>query len=140
MRKNLVRFVPGLVGACVGGLVGYYLFAWITRQGFFALVVPGAVAGLACGFCSVDHSKVRGVLCALIALAAGVLSYWNFFSPPFDTDGSLLDLIKNGHRLPPITLIMLVLGTFLGFWWGRETTNPWRHRFASKPARPLIDE
>jgi hypothetical protein len=130
MRKILVTFVPGLVGACLGGVAGYYAFSWITRQGFFALVVPGALAGLGSGFCSVNHSRVRGILAGLIALVAGVVSYWHDFSPPFDTDGSLRDLVMHLHQLPPITLIMLAVGTFLGFWWGRETTNPWRHRFA----------
>ena len=132
MRKILVTFVPGLVGACLGGVVGYYAFAWITQKGFFALVVPGALAGLACGFCSVDHSKIRGGICALIALSAGMVSYWKLFSPSFETNGSLLDLVINCYRLNPVTQIMLALGTFLGFWWGRETTFPWRHKFAKR--------
>ena len=143
MPRFLVTFVPGLVGACVGAVLGYFAFAWMTSQGFFALVIPGALAGLACGFCSVDHSKARGVLCAVLALGAGFVSYWRQFSPPFETDGSLLDLVRQVHRLTPVTLLMLGLGTFLGFWWGRESTSPWRHRFAAKPASPnpsVIDE
>ena len=145
--KVLVTFVPGLVGACVGGVIGYYVALWISRQGFFAPVIPGAFAGLACGFCSFDHSKIRGILCALIAFAAGIISYWKTFSPPFETDGTLLDLVAQCHHLQPLTQILLVLGTFLGFWWGRETTNPWRYRFASdggkvtsKPEPPFTDE
>jgi hypothetical protein len=134
MRKTLT-FVPGLVAACAGGALGYFAFSWIRSQGFFAPVIPGAFAGLACGFCSIDHSRIRGVLCALIAFLAGMISYWLDFIPPFETDGSLPDLIFKCYRLPPITQIMLGLGTLLGFWWGRETTNPWRHRFPSKPAK-----
>jgi hypothetical protein len=142
MLRVLLRFVPGLLAACLGGVAGYFLTLWISQKGFYAPVFPGALAGLACGFCSVDHSKVRGVLCALIALAAGVLSYWLLFSPPFETDGSLSDLVAHAHQLNPVTQIMLVLGALLGFWWGRESTCPWRDRFAStaKPDRPLIDE
>jgi fructose-specific phosphotransferase system IIC component len=137
MRKILVTFIPGLVAGCVGGVIGFFVFDWIRQQGFFAPVIPGALAGLACGFCSVDHSKVRGILCALIAFAAGMTSYWLRFSPPFETDGSLLDLIKNCYQLNPVTQIMLALGTVLGFWWGRETTSPLRHRFASVASKPL---
>jgi len=131
MRKILITFVPGLIAAGAGGYLGHLAAGWLIGQGRDAPMLPGALAGLACGFCSIDRSRVRAGLCALIALAAGLLSYWKLWSPPFETDGSFLDLIKNVHRLLPYTLIMLGLGTFLGFWWGRESTNPWRHRFAT---------
>jgi hypothetical protein len=136
MLKILVTFVPGLIGAAVGGVLGFYAYDWIRQQGFFALVIPGALAGLACGFCSVDHSKIRGGICALIALMAGFISYWRTFNPAFETDGTLIDLISKSYQLNPVTQIMIALGTFLGFWWGRESTNPWRHRFASAESKP----
>ena len=147
MRKALLTFVPGLVGATVGAYLGSSIFAWIYRQGFYAMVMPGAAAGLACGFLSVDHSRARGILCALIALVAGVLTEWKFFAAPVQTDGTLLGFVSIFPKEPPITLIMVGLGTFLGFWWGRETTCPWRDRFAplmagdsSRSARPLSDD
>jgi MFS family permease len=132
MQKVLIRFVPGLVAACVGGFLGFFAFDWITKHGFFALVIPGSLAGLACGLCSVDHSKIRGGICALIALAAGFISYWLTFKPGFETDGSLVDLVMKSYQLNPVTQIMIALGTFLGFWWGRESTFPWRHKFAKR--------
>ena len=131
MRKILVDYVPGLLGGLVGGVIGYFIVDWIRQQGFYAPVIPGALAGLGCGFLSVTNCRIRGVLCALIALAAIVVTEWKLFSPPVQTDGSLLDFAKHFPQEPPLTLIMTVLGTFLGFWWGRETTSPWRGRFTS---------
>jgi hypothetical protein len=135
MRKVLIEFVPGLLGACGGAILGFFVVNWIRSQGFYAPVIPGALAGLACGFCSLDHSKTRGVLCALIALSASVITEWKLFAAPVETDGTLVQFIAHFHQQPPVTLIMVGLGTFLGFWWGRETTSPWRDRF-SKPANP----
>jgi len=132
MRKLLIVFVPGLVGASVGGALGYWIEDWIRYQGFYAAVIPGALAGLVCGFLSLDHSRIRGVLCALIALGSGIITEWKLFSPPVKTDGTLLDFIAHFHQETPITLIMIGLGTFLGFWWGRESTFPWRGRFVKR--------
>ena len=133
MRRILVDFVPGLMGGLVGGVIGYFVVYWIRQQGFYAPVIPGALAGLGCGFFSVTNSRIRGILCALIALGAIVISEWKLFAPPVETDGSLLQFASHFPQQPPLTLIMTVLGTFLGFWWGRETTFPWRGRFASVP-------
>jgi hypothetical protein len=122
MRKVLIEFVPGLVGGVVGGVVGYFVFAWLIQYGLWAPVIPGAFAGLGCGLLARTDSNARGGLCALVALAIGVVSEWKLLSPPFQTDGSLPDYLKQIHQLPPPTLFMLALGGFLGFWWGRECT------------------
>jgi hypothetical protein len=135
MRKVLIEFVPGLLGACVGAILGFLIVKWIRSQGFYAPVIPGAFAGLACGFLSLDHSRIRGVLCALVALSACVLTEWRLFAPPVLTDGGLVQFIAHFYEQPPVTLIMVGLGTFLGFWWGRETTFPWRNRFESSEGK-----
>jgi hypothetical protein len=41
--KNMVA---GLAGAVAGGAIGYFTFIWIARQGFYALMLPGALAGV----------------------------------------------------------------------------------------------
>ena len=35
MRNPIVSNSLGLVGGAIGGRVGYLLFMWITRQGFY---------------------------------------------------------------------------------------------------------
>ena len=60
MRKVLVEYVPGLVGGVVGGMAGYFVFAWLSRQGFWAPVLPGALAGLGCGLAVPDRLEPPG--------------------------------------------------------------------------------
>ena len=131
MRKILVDFVPGLLGGLVGGVVGYFVFGWLLRYGLWAPVIPGAFAGLGCGLSSITNSTLRGAFCAIEALLIGVVANWLLLNPPFETNGSLRDYATKVFQLPPPTLFMLALGIFLGFWWGREATFPWRSRFAS---------
>jgi len=45
----IVGFVLGLAGAVVGAFLGYLLFVAIAGQGFYAIVLPGALAGVGCG-------------------------------------------------------------------------------------------
>ena len=61
MRKLLIDFVPGLIAGVVGGIAGYFVVYWISRQGFYAPVLPGALAGLACGLASRTDSIPRGI-------------------------------------------------------------------------------
>ncbi|WP_435005100.1 hypothetical protein P12x_002992 [Tundrisphaera lichenicola] len=122
MRKVLIDYVPGLIGGIIGGGVGYLIFSWLVGYGLWAPVIPGALTGLGCGMLSRTDSNLRGILCAIEALVIGVVAEWRLFSPPFETDGSLVDYLKQIHHLPPPTLFMLGLGVFLGFWWGRECT------------------
>jgi len=129
MRKGLVEFVPGLVGGALGGLLGYSIVSWISRQGYYAPVIPGALTGLACGFFSCVSSNLRGFLCTILAASIGLFSQWKVLMRRVETDGSFLDFLAHLHTEEPIPLIMLGLGTFLGYWWGREATFPWRNRF-----------
>lgn len=145
MRKILIDFVPGLVGSVIGGLLGYFLVDWLRRQGFYTIVLPGALAGLGCGFFSLTHSKARGVLCALEAAAFGLVTEWLvMYGPKEKTLDNFLGFLAQFQNEPWVTIVMLALGVFLGFWWGRETTNPWRHRLAPDEAkatsRPVTDE
>lgn len=122
MKSTLIAVVPGLLAGLLGGFAGYLLFGWIARQGFYAAVLPGAMTGLACGLASRGDSNLRGALCAVEALLVGLLSEWRLFPLAIESDGSFGDFLKHLGILPPITLIMLGLGGFLGFWWGREWT------------------
>ena len=111
-----------MLGGLIGGVVGYFVFGWLLQYGLFAPVIPGAVTGLGCGLLSHTDNWIRGLVCALEASLIGVVSEWRLLSPPFDTDGSLANYVTQIYKLPPPTLIMLGLGGFLGFWWGRECT------------------
>lgn len=135
MKRFAFEVVPGLVAGLVGGLVGFLLFRWITTQGFYAPVLPGALTGLACGLASRTDSNLRGALCAIEALLVGLVAEWKLFPLQVENDGSFPTFLKHLGSEPPITLIMLGLGGFLGFWWGRE----WTLRPRIAPTKPTGD-
>jgi hypothetical protein len=45
VSQTTARFVA-LAAAFGGAVAGHFLFLWIARQGFYALALPGALAGL----------------------------------------------------------------------------------------------
>jgi len=61
MKKHILL----LLGAFAGGLVGYFGFLWIARQGFYALVLPGGLLGVGA---SLFRNKSTGIciLCGLV--------------------------------------------------------------------------
>ena len=69
-----------LIGALLGAALGHFAFVWIARQGFYALVLPGAAAGLGGGLFVKQRSIPLAVVCGGIALAAGIFSQWRFGS------------------------------------------------------------
>ena len=107
----------GLLGAAVGGFLGYWLFFVIVRQGFYGIVLPGALIGIGCGCLSGRKSNALGILCGILGLLAGVLAEWRF--APFVSDKSLWYFLTHLHRLSGVTQVLILLGAVLAFWFGR---------------------
>ncbi len=101
------------MGAVVGGVIGHFIFAWVVRQGFYGLIIPGVAVGLGAG-CFKTQSKLILVLCGLWALALSLFTEWRFF--PFSKDDSFGYFLGHIQELKPITLIMIAVGSFLAFW------------------------
>jgi hypothetical protein len=102
-----------LAGAVLGGLLGYFAFFWIARQGFYAMVLPGGLLGLGAGLAR-NRSVWIAVVCGLAALALGVYTEWRF--APFADDEGLRFFLANLHHKAPIKLLMIALGSAIGFW------------------------
>lgn len=115
MKNNILA----LVAAVIGGVAGTLGFLWIARQGFYALVLPGGLIGLGASMFK-SKSIVVCVICGLLALLAGVIAEWKF--APFIKDRSFEYFLTHLHELKPFTLIMIAIGTVLGFW------LPFQHR------------
>ena len=62
-RERVVSASLGLAGAVAGGAIGYFVFMWMARQGFYAMILPGALLGLGCGLASRRRSAVLGIAC-----------------------------------------------------------------------------
>ncbi len=122
MRERVMDFVPGLVGAVMGGVFGYFLYMIGLQQGLKAGVVPGALVGLGSGLLSARPSQARGLICGLGALGLGIFAEW--WNAPFRADESLGFFLSHMNHLPYLVLVMIVLGTFLGYYWGGQGFKP----------------
>ena len=124
--NTMKHWCLGLAGAAMGGALGHFLFIVIYHQGFYAMILPGALLGMGCGLLSGRRSIGLGIVCALLALGLGLWTEWKYF--PFKADGSFLYFLKNIQKLNAITLIMIALRGFAGYWFGcgREG-GVWKH-------------
>jgi hypothetical protein len=109
----------GILGAVLGGVVGYFVFRWVAQQGFYAPMLPGAAVGLGCGVLSRGRSVPLGVVCGLAALPVGLFAEWRVF----DADKSLGHFVTHLHDQPPVTLILLAAGAALAYWLGVGTST-----------------
>ena len=120
--STVVGISRGLVGAAIGGCVGYFAFGWVLSQGFYAMIIPGAALGYGAGKLSQMGSTLLGVTCAVLATGLGLFTEWQFF--PFAKDGSLLYFIGHVHDLRPVSLLMIGAGAFFGFHFGKGNGTP----------------
>jgi hypothetical protein len=102
-----------LLGAIVGGVVGFFVTAFIAGQGMKAMAIPGGLVGLGAGVVTC-RSIVPAILCGLFALGLGIFTEWHLF--PFIADGSFSYFVSHLHHLSAFTLIMIAVGGFIGFW------------------------
>ena len=121
-----VAAIPlGLVGAAIGGTIGYFAFFWLAEQGLYAIILPGAFLGLGSGVFSRGKVLLLGVICGLAALVLGVYTEWRFSGSGED----FAQFVAQVHHLRPITIILIVLGAVFAFWFGEgREGGVWRRR------------
>jgi H+/Cl- antiporter ClcA len=129
MKVRVMDLLPGLIGAAMGGVFGYFIYKLGLQQGLKAGVVPGAFVGLGGGLLSSRPSQLRGVICGLGALALGIFAEW--WNEWFNEDPSLGFFLTHMNHLRWLVLVMIALGTFLGYYWGGQGFKP---DFAGKPS------
>jgi len=131
----VVGVVLGLGGAVVGAFLGYLLFVAIAGQGFYAIVLPGALAGVGCGALSGRKSNTLGIICGMLGLIAGILAEWRF--APFIADKSLFYFLTHIHEVTRFTQVLILLGAAFAFWFGRgRKTDAWLRKQKS----PLMSQ
>jgi hypothetical protein len=118
MRRLLISNLLGLVGAIIGGVLGFYTFAWLEDKGFYGLAIPGAFLGLGCGLLAHHHSIPRGILCAVGALGLSLFTEWKFHH--FLVDNSFSFMVTHLTDKSPVTLLMIGLGTIIAYWVGKD--------------------
>jgi hypothetical protein len=80
----------------------------IAGQGFYAIVLPGALVGIGCGALSGRKSTGLGIVCDILGLGAGIFSEWRF--APFAQNESLSFFLKHLHENGPVRLILIAIG------------------------------
>jgi len=100
-------------GAIAGGLFGYFAFFWIAQQGFYAIALPGGLLGLGAGYANCRR-RWPSVVCGVLALMFSLYTEWKF--APFLKDESLSYFLFHIHEKAPIKLLMIAIGTGIGFW------------------------
>jgi hypothetical protein len=135
MPRQLISNLLGLVGAGIGGVLGFYTFGWLVGQGFYGPMIPGALLGLGCSLLAQHSSTIRGVVCGLAGLGLGLFSEWWF--RPFNDDESLSYFLKNLSSLSAVTLPLIGVGAFIAFWMAREAGLPGlsERRVYARPGR-----
>jgi hypothetical protein len=118
MPRQMISNFLGLVGAVIGGTLGFYTFDWLRGQGYYGLMIPGAMLGLGCSLLAGHKSTIRGIVCGLAALGLGIYTEWRFF--PFAADDSLSYFLRNMTSLKPVTLLMIGVGALIAFWIGTD--------------------
>ncbi len=116
MSRILISNLLGLIGAAVGGVAGFYTFAWLVRHGFYGLVIPGAFLGLGCSLLAKHTSTARGIVCAVAALGLTLFTDWCYTITPLSFQEYIIDVKKLG----PVTLLMTAAGTFIAFFLGKD--------------------
>lgn len=133
MKSRLISNLLGLVGAAIGGVLGFYTFGWLYDHGFYGMVIPGAFVGLGCGLLAQHRSVARGVVCAAAGLLASLYAEW-WYNARFIENNTFSTMVSNIHHEGPVTLMMMAIGTIVAFWVGQDAgfrLLPW-----SRPSRP----
>jgi hypothetical protein len=120
MSGKIVSNVLGLVGAALGGALGFVLFWQLLRVNLYALILPGALLGLGCSLLARHRSQARGVVCGLAAVALALFTEWWFF--PFGKDKSFGYFLGHIHELDRgvFAYAMIGVGALFAYWWGKD--------------------
>ena len=101
------RHVLAVCCACLGGAVGCVGFWLLLARGIYAVVLAGALLGLAAGIVR-THSPVVAVLSSLVAIVAGLWSEHQV--APFVADRSLGYFLRHLLDLQPLTQVSGAIG------------------------------
>jgi hypothetical protein len=134
MRRLLISNLLGLLGAIIGGVLGFYTFRWLEGHGFYGLAIPGAFLGLGCGLLAQHRSIPRGIFCGLAALILSLYTEWTFQT--FIVDNSFSYMVTHLMDKSPVTLLMIAIGTIIAFWVGKDAGFHW----LSERARPAPED
>ncbi len=110
-----MHWLLGAVGGLLGGVVGYFAVSWLAQNGFYAMVLPGALVGLGTGWLGRSHSLPRGIVAGVAAVISGTLIEWQVFY----SANALSFFLQNINEIGAVSFAMIGLGGVLGFAFGK---------------------
>ena len=122
IQNPIEKVVLAVACGLGGGIAGHFLFIWMARQGFYALLLPGALVGIAAGMVWKERSVPLMVVCGLMGLGFGIFSEWRL--RPFNADGTFAYFMRHLWDLLPLTKLMLVLSAVCGAYFARGRALP----------------
>lgn len=125
-KPPITSLILGIVGAVIGGIVGFFIFKWVARQGFYA-PIPGAFVGIGFGLAARRYHPMFGIISAILGLIAGLVAEWMTFR----SEASLPDFVDAMRNESPITWVMIGLGVVLAYSFGAG-----RNTISSRPPEP----
>jgi hypothetical protein len=131
MPRYVLSNLLGLLGAIIGGVVGFYTFKWLLNHGFYGMMIPGALLGLGSSLLARHRSTARGIVCGVAALALSLYTQWQLMSsaPRFT------DFLAQANELKSVEMLMMGVGTLIAFWLGKDA-GYWRIPAVSGSGQP----
>jgi hypothetical protein len=114
--NEAIVLLRGLAGAVVGGIAGYFIFRWLWTQGFYGIMIPGALLGIGAGFAAGGKSHALPLVCLFLAIGLTLFTEWHVL---YSKSHSFTFFIANVHTLKPIKHIMMTLGVICAVWFAR---------------------
>jgi predicted nucleic acid-binding protein len=112
-RPDMLNELKNVIGGIVGGAVGYFVFAWCLKYGFYAMIAPGGLLGIGASFYR-HRLMALPFVSAVAALVLGFFAEWK--KRPFAKDDSLGYFVSHLTDLTPVTWIMILVGAALAFY------------------------
>lgn len=118
MKRLLISNLLALIGAIIGGVLGFYTFGWLWHYGFYGMAIPGAFVGLGCGLLAQHRSLARGIVCGAGAFLLSIYTESRYYALP--GEDSFIYMVSHFYKLSPVTLLMIAIGSAIAFWVGQD--------------------
>lgn len=113
LSPSPITILRGLAGAIAGGIVAYFAVRWLRGQNIYAMMLPGLLIGMGCGYAAGGKSHTLAIMAAALSLVCSLLIEWNvFYNEP------LVRFLTHLYLLEPFKLLVHALGVVVAYWFG----------------------
>lgn len=109
-----MKSILAIVGAVLGGILGFVAVGWLARQGLYTVLLPGAFIGIGTLLGKGFRGVIIPILLGPLGIVAVYLAEWHYF--PFIRDDSFSFFLQNLSSLKPFTHLLAVFGGLIAFW------------------------